>query len=101
MDHGISDVWLERLCLDGWWIFWHVVIKGPAKMISILVWNAIPSFLMWCVWRERNTQCFDDQERTSSNLRTCVLKSLFEWISAIAFLHVSSFTDFCSLFSCS
>jgi hypothetical protein len=38
------------------------------------VWNIIHSFMMWCIWREKNSRNFDDRERTSSNLRTSFLK---------------------------
>jgi len=62
-------------------------------------WNAIPSFLMWCIWREKNARSFDVRERTSSDIRTCFLKFLFGWISAATFLHAFSYADFCSLFS--
>jgi hypothetical protein len=62
-----------------------------------IVGNAIPYFLIQCIWRERNARSFNDQERTSLDLQNCFLKSLFQWISSIAFLHVSSYADF-SLF---
>jgi hypothetical protein len=63
-----------------------------------IVRNAIPSFLMWCIWRERVARSFN-RERESLDLWTCFFKFLFEWISVTAFLHVSSYADFCSLFS--
>jgi hypothetical protein len=47
-----------------------------------------------------NAPSFDDCEKTSSYLRLCSLKSLFEWIFADIFLYISNFVDFfCSLFS--
>jgi hypothetical protein len=30
-----------------------------------IVWNIIPSCLMWCMWREMNTQSFKDCKKTS------------------------------------
>jgi hypothetical protein len=58
------------------------------------------SFFLNVVHLERK-KCFsfDDRERMSSDLWTCFLKSLFEWISTTAFLSISSYVDFCSLFS--
>jgi hypothetical protein len=64
-----------------------------------IVWNLIYSFLMWFIWREMNAQSFDDCEKTSSYLQLCLLKSLFEWISANAFLNISNSVNFCALFS--
>jgi len=68
---------------------------------EIIVWNAIPSFLFWCIWGEINARSFNDQEKTSMVLQTCLLKTLFEWNFATALPRVSSYADFCSLFSCS
>jgi hypothetical protein len=76
-----------------------------------IVWNVIPSCLMWCIWREMSTQSFDDCEKTSSDLHYVFLNPsfsgfliplLFEWISSNAFLNVSNLVDLCTLgvFSC-
>jgi hypothetical protein len=76
--------------------------KGRVNQNDInIVWNVIPSFLMWCIWREMNARSFDDCEKTSSDLQLCFLKSLFEWIFANTLLNISSFVDFCALFSLS
>jgi hypothetical protein len=39
-----------------------------------IVRNAIPSFLMWCIWRERVARSFN-RERESLDLWTCFLNS--------------------------
>jgi hypothetical protein len=33
-----------------------------------IVWDVIPSFLMWCILRETNALSFNDGKRTSSDL---------------------------------
>jgi hypothetical protein len=78
---------------------WNGAVVG--RNDNMIVWNAIPSFLFWCIRGETNATSFNDQEITSADLRTCLLKTLFEWSFAIALPHVSSYTNFCSLFSCS
>jgi len=58
----------------------------PRRVVDLLAcWNrrvghndinivsTIPSFLMWCTWRERNARSFDNRERMSSDLQTCFL----------------------------
>jgi hypothetical protein len=42
-----------------------------------VIWNVIFSCLMWCIWREMDAQCFDDCEKTSSDLQLYFLKSSF------------------------
>jgi hypothetical protein len=66
-----------------------------------ILWNAIPSLLMWCILREMNAWSFDDCEKTSSDLHFYFLKSFFECISANSLLNISSFVEFVALFSLS
>lgn len=101
MDHGISDVW-DRKVMPRWLVDLLACCNKRVSQNNINICLESSSFLfnVVCLARKKH-QRFDDQKRTSSNLQTCVLKFLFVWISAIAFLHVSSYTDFCSLFSCS
>jgi hypothetical protein len=66
-------------------------------MISLLF--GMQFFHFYCgTFQKKGTNCqnYDDQER-SSDLRTCFLKALVEWIIATTFLHVSSYADFCAI----
>jgi hypothetical protein len=27
----------------------------------LLIWQAVPHYLFWCLWRERNARCFEGQ----------------------------------------
>ena len=45
-----------------------------------MVWNVIPSCLMWNILREMDARSFKDCEKTSLELQLCFLKSLFGWI---------------------
>uniref|UniRef100_A0A2N9FS98 Reverse transcriptase zinc-binding domain-containing protein n=1 Tax=Fagus sylvatica TaxID=28930 RepID=A0A2N9FS98_FAGSY len=68
--------------------------KGPAH----LIWNAIPSCLMWLLWRERNQRAFEDSERHSAELKLTLLRTLMEWIAAVSrlsFPSVFAFIDDC------
>jgi hypothetical protein len=49
--------------------------------------------LVWCVWRERNDQSFEDSERTVMELKASFY-TLFQWIAAYDYFHISSFHDF-------
>jgi hypothetical protein len=68
--------------------------KGPAH----LIWNAIPSCLMWLLWRERNQRAFEDSERHFAELKLILLHTLVEWIAAVSWLSfpsVFAFIDDC------
>jgi hypothetical protein len=68
--------------------------KGPAH----LVWKAIPSCLMWLLWRERNQRAFEDSERHSVELKMILLRTLMEWLAAVSklsFPSVLAFIDDC------
>ena len=45
------------------------------------IWIIIPNCLMWCLWRERNNSCFEDSERSISDLKLFFFK-LF-WIGCL------------------
>jgi hypothetical protein len=68
--------------------------KGPAYV----VWNAIPSCLMWLLWRERNQRAFEDAERHSADLKLLLIRTLMEWTAAVSsqsFPSVFAFIDGC------
>ena len=33
------------------------------------IWSIVPHCLMWCLWREINSRCFEDIERSIPNLK--------------------------------
>ncbi len=47
---------------------------------SLLVWNMVPHYLVWCLWRERNTRHFEDTERTISELKLLFFHTQFDWV---------------------
>jgi hypothetical protein len=64
-----------------------------------VILNAIPSCLMWLIWRERNLRAFEDTERHSTELKLILLHTLFEWMAAIIShpsLSLLDFIDGCS-----
>jgi hypothetical protein len=47
--------------------------------------------MMWCIWKERNSQNFEDYERTMAELKG--------WMVAINNSHFSNFLEFLNLCS--
>ena len=98
-----QELWSMIFCMFG--ISWvtphstHALLhcwrrKGPAH----LIWNAIPSSLMWLLWRERNQWAFEDSEQHSAELKLILLRTLMEWIAAVSrlsFPSVFAFIDDC------
>ena len=33
------------------------------------IWKVIPLCLMWCIWKERNSRCFEDIEHSMPHLK--------------------------------
>jgi hypothetical protein len=47
----------------------------------------IPLCLMWCIWRERNYQSFEDRERMVAELKA-FFNSFFHWMAAYDCFHI-------------
>ena len=46
---------------------------------SSYTWNLVPLCLMWCIWKERNRQTFEDLDRSEDQLLALFSGSLFDW----------------------
>ena len=65
------------------------------------VWRMVPLCLMWTIWRERNTWCFEDKEMTMAELSNGFLQLLFFWAGVLNIPQVSNmqqFVEVCSSF---
>ena len=56
----------------------------------------ILSFLLWCLWKERNNLCFEDHEKTLVDLKALFFKTRYHWVAVIDF-NILSFHTFLSL----
>ena len=39
----------------------------------------VPHCLMWCIWKERNSRCFEDNECSMPDLKLLFFKTLLDW----------------------
>ena len=62
--------------LFGWWNW--------LGKYSSHIWNLVPLYLMWCIWRERNRWTFEDLDRSDDQLLALFFGSLFDWARARA-----------------
>ena len=46
------------------------------------IWLIFPRCLLWCLWRERNSRCFKDNERSIPNLKLFFFRTLLDWLAA-------------------
>ena len=53
--------------------------------------------LMWCLWRERNNQSFEDTERTMLHLKLFFLGTLLVWMSVFHCQSLCSIIDLIDL----
>ena len=47
------------------------------------IWLMVPHCLLWCLWRERNSRCFEDKERSISDLKLVFFKTLMDWLATL------------------
>jgi hypothetical protein len=47
------------------------------------IWNIIPLCIMWCILREHNEHSFEDCEKTTSELKLLLLKTLLDSCVAV------------------
>jgi hypothetical protein len=71
-------------------------LGGQAGRGNILkVWKLALLCLMWCIWRERNVQSFENIETSMIELKMIIFNTLCTcWILAHHSLLFSSFSDF-------
>ena len=58
------------------------------------VWLIVPHCLMWCLWREKNSRCFENNERSILDLKLFFFKTLLDWLATLRNQSFSSFLDF-------
>ena len=58
------------------------------------IWLIVPHCLMWCLWKERNSRCFEDNERSILDLKLLFFRTLLDWLVAMQNQSFPSFIDF-------
>ena len=48
------------------------------------IWRIIPHCLMWCLWKKRNSRCFDDIERSIPDLKLFFLQNFIRLVVCFA-----------------
>ena len=62
------------------------------------IWGDIPHCIIWTIWREWNNRTFEG-EWSITELKHIFILSLFEWITSLSGLPISSLLDFLDLCS--
>ena len=60
----------------------------------------VPHCLMWRIWKERNSRCFEDNERSMPNLKLIFFRTLLDWFSVWInqpFSFILYLLDFCNV----
>ena len=81
---GKVDLW--AFCLLGFLLFGHHR-NGD-------LWRVVPQCLLWCIWKERNSRCFEDFERSIPDIKLLFFRTLLDWFSVWRNHHFSSILDF-------
>ena len=96
------DLWSMVLGLFGvTWVMPHIVLgllgcwQGSfGHHWNGYIWFIVPHCLMWCLWRERNSRCFEDFERSILDLKLFLFRTLLDWLFALQKQSFPSFIDF-------
>ena len=67
------------------------------------IWKVVPPCLMWCIWKERNSKCFEDIERSMPDLKLLFFRTLLDWFSVWRnqlFSSILDLLDFCNVRFC-
>ena len=91
---GISWV-LSRSVADTLFGWWNWFGKHSSS-----IWNLVLLCLMWCIWRERNWQTFEDIESSDDQLLASFSGSLFDWFRAWGLTSSDSLPMFLSSLFC-
>ena len=57
----------------------------------------VPHCLMWCIWKERNSRCCEDSERSMPDLKLFFFRTLLDWLSMWRNQSFSSILDLLDL----
>ena len=96
------DLWSMVLGLFGvTWVMPHTVLgllrcwQGSfGRHRNGYIWSIIPHCLLWCLWREINSRCFEDIERSIPDLKLLFFRTLRDWLFALQNQSFPSFIDF-------
>jgi hypothetical protein len=67
-------------------------------VVLIAVWKIILSYLMWCIWTEKNDQSFEDNKKTVVKLKG-FFNTQYQWMAANECFYISSFHNLFYLLS--
>ena len=66
------------------------------------IWLIFPHCLMWCLWRERNSRCFENNERYIPDLKLFFFRISLNWLVALqnqSFTYFLDFLDSCNFYT--
>uniref|UniRef100_A0A2N9ECT1 Reverse transcriptase zinc-binding domain-containing protein n=1 Tax=Fagus sylvatica TaxID=28930 RepID=A0A2N9ECT1_FAGSY len=85
-----GTLWVLSGCVLDLFFGWY---NGLGKLHS-KVWNMVPPYLLWTLWRERNSRIFENTERMDSQLQELFSNTLYDWATAWGYSRSDSVTSF-------
>ena len=72
------------------WVMPHLVVGLLAFWQGRLgrcgnehIWIIVPHCLMWWFWEERNSRCFENNERSILDVKLFFFRTLLDWLSGL------------------
>ena len=98
MVFGLFGVcWVMPMSVVGLFAFWQ---GRFGRHCNGDIWKVVPHCLMWCIWKERNNRCFEDNECSMPDLKLLFFRTLLDWFSVWRNQPFSSILDllvFCNV----
>ena len=103
MGYGVRIVWSE--------LGYAAICSGPFSMLARQIWlsskwvymvDCSPLLIVLSLERERNSRCFEDKERSISDLKLFFFRTLMDWLAVLqnqSFLSFLDFLDSCNFCS--
>ena len=67
---------------------------------NIVIWRFVPHYLMWCIWRERNSRSFEGRERSIVEFKSFFFFTLLKWclvLPSFSCISLPVLLDHCNL----
>jgi hypothetical protein len=94
--------WIDVLCVRGmgspWTIFFFIVTWLITFGLLAAVWKIVFTWLLWCLWKERNDRSLEYYERTLEEIKSFFFRTLYLWTDAYVSPLSISYSDFLIIF---
>lgn len=68
--------------------------NNTSRPRNVAVRKMVPTYIFWCLWKEKNDRTFEDKERSLEDILSLFYSTLYSWTAVVIFPLSLSFSDF-------